>query len=128
MDLSQNQTLQRLYSGLSSPHRSHPRSPLSRTATEPSSPLRSGCPTPQYPLIPKRGIGTDSDLDFPTPLMTPTNFSESPLNLPMVNKKLESLSRNRSGTLPILEHLLSEEGSRPLSLGKRGRGLLLFKD
>lgn len=60
--------------------------------------------------------------------MTPTNFSESPLNLPMVNKKLESLSRNRSGTLPILEHLLSEEGSRPLSLGKRGRGLLLFKD
>lgn len=53
--------------------------------------------------------------------MTPTEFSESPMNLRMINKKLESLSRNRNGQLPILEHLLSEEGSRPLSLGKLAR-------
>ena len=121
MGLSENQTLQHLYLGLASPRGLYGRSPLSRMASRSSSPVPSACPTPKlHPnhLKPKLAVEIMPYSDIPTPLMTPSKFAESPLNLGMINKKLESLSRNRNGQLPILEHLLCEEGSRPLSLGE----------
>jgi hypothetical protein len=61
--------------------------------------------------------GTATGSEIPTPMITPSKFSYFPMNMNIVNKKLESLSRSRNGQLPVLEHLLSEEGSQPLSLG-----------
>jgi hypothetical protein len=120
-NLSENQTLQHLYSGLASPRGMYGRSPLSRVASRSSSPVLSACHSPKLLPKPKLAVEILPYSDIPTPLMTPTEFSESPMNLRMINKKLESLSRNRNGQLPILEHLLSEEGSRPLSLGALSR-------
>jgi hypothetical protein len=63
------------------------------------------------------GMWVDSEppSDIPTPALAIQRRYSTNLNY--VNVKLESLSRNRNGQLPVLEHLLNESDSRALSLG-----------
>jgi hypothetical protein len=118
MSLSDNRILHNLYSDLATPDDHLRQSSLFRLKPPPPHLARYKSTT--TPGMSSHGTvcSTTANSEIPTPMITPSKFSYFPMNMHIVNKKLESLSRARNGQLPVLEHLLSEEGSRPLSLGE----------
>ena len=116
MSLTDNRILHNLYSGLATPDDHLPPSSLFRFKP-PAHLTRLKSTTTPGSSAHGTICSTANTSETPTPMITPSKFSYFPMNMHIVNKKLESLSRTRNGQLPVLEHLLSEEGSRPLSLG-----------
>ena len=130
MSLSDNWILHNLYSGLATPDDHLPPSSLFRPKPPPRLTRFKSTITPGMSAH-GTTCSTTLNSEIPTPMITPSKFSYFPMNMHIVNKKLESLSRTRNGQLPVLEHLLSEEGSRPLSLGEwsaYGRPMMVTAD